>query len=74
MCQENVLRRFAHLVREHAEIKKIELFQKNYSQFFKKTLSIDVDAINKILGTSLDKNNIEDLLGKLGFQSLQEFN
>lgn len=67
MCQENVLRRFVHLVREHAEIKKIELFQKNYSQFFKKTLSIDVDAINKILGTSLDKNNIEDLLEKLGF-------
>jgi phenylalanyl-tRNA synthetase beta chain len=65
--QEMVLRRFAKVVQDHAKIKSIKL--KSFSEGIKKTstIPIDVNKINKILGTSLDKKEYLSHLKGLGF-------
>jgi len=49
------LRRFAKVVQDHAKIKSIKF--KSFSEAHKQSLSIpiDVNKINKILGTSLEE-------------------
>jgi len=53
---EMVLRRFIKVTQDHAKIKSIKL--KSFTEGHKQspTIPIDVDKINKILGTSLDRN------------------
>jgi phenylalanyl-tRNA synthetase beta chain len=65
--QEMVLRRFAKVVQDHAEIKSIRLksFTKTYNQDL--NIPIDVNKINKILGTSLKNDEYLRYLKGLGF-------
>ena len=50
---EFVLRRFAKLVENHSDIKEIKLFSKPIMKFIEKSIEINVDKINKILGTRI---------------------
>ena len=67
LCHEQVLRRFIKIVETHTYIKNIEICKKNYIEFFSKSIEFNEKKINKILGTSLNKKEIEDHLSKLGF-------
>ena len=66
--QEMVLRRFVKIVQDHAKIKSIKL--KSFTEGAKKspTIPIDVNKINKILGTSLESNEYLGHLKGLGFE------
>ena len=66
--QEMVLRRFVKIVQDHAKIKSIKL--KSFTEGAKKspTIPIDVNKINKILGTSLENNEYSRHLKGLGFE------
>ena len=70
--QEMVLRRFVKIVHDHAIIKSIRL--KSFTEAHKKNplIPIDVNKINKILGTSLDKNEYLKHLKGLGFDISDE--
>lgn len=65
-----VLRRFAKVVQDHAKIKSIRLksFIEDYKQ--KPNIPIDVNKINKILGTSLNEHEYLKYLKGLGFDIL----
>jgi phenylalanyl-tRNA synthetase beta chain len=65
---EMVLRRFIKVTQDHAKIKSIKL--KSFTEGYKQspTISIDVDKINKILGTSLKSNEYLSHLKGLGFE------
>jgi len=68
LCHEKVLRRFIKIVENHANITNIELLSKNYEEFASNPIPYDEKQLNKILGTSIDKQQIEDYLLKLGFK------
>jgi phenylalanyl-tRNA synthetase beta chain len=70
--QEMVLRRFAKVVQDHAKIKSIrfKLFSEAHNQNL--NIPIDVDKINKILGTSLKNDEYLRHLKGLGFHISDE--
>ncbi len=70
--QEIALRRFAKIVQEHAKIKSIKF--RSFSEGFrqKPSIQIDVDKINKILGTSLENVEYLKYLEDLGFKISNE--
>ena len=70
--QELVLRRFAKVVQDHANIKSIRF--KSFGEAHNKDLniSIDVNKINNILGISLDKDEYLKHLKDLGFDISDE--
>ena len=72
LSQEMVLRRFAKIVADHAKIKSIKF--KSFTEAYKKdsSIPIDVNKVNKILGTSLKKNEYLSHLKGLGFDILDE--
>ena len=65
--QEKTLRRFIKVVQDHVKIKSIKF--KSFSEKYKQSpsIQIDVNKINKILGTSLEKNEYLKYLKDLGF-------
>jgi phenylalanyl-tRNA synthetase beta chain len=65
--QEEVLRRFIEVVRDHVSIKniKIQIFDEGQTQ--KVNIPIDVTRINKILGIDLEEEKYLTHLSKLGF-------
>ena len=65
--QEMVLRRFTKIVQDHAKIKSIRF--KSFGEAHNEDLNIpiDVNKINKILGTSLNKDEYLKHLKGLGF-------
>ena len=67
LCHEKVLRRFIKIVENHANIKNIQIFNKDYLEFSSNSISFDEKKLNKILGTFINKNEIQDYLCKLGF-------
>ena len=67
LCHEKVLRRFIKIVENHANIKNIQIFHKDYLEFHPKSISFDEKQLNRILGTFLNKSKIEGYLLKLGF-------
>ena len=69
---EMVLRRFAKIVQDHTKIKSIKFrsFSEGYRQ--KPSLPIDVDKINKILGTSIENVEYLKYLEDLGFKISSE--
>ena len=71
-AQEMVLRRFIKVTQDHAKIKSIKLktFKESHKQTF--MIPIDVNKINKILGTSLDSNEYLKHIKDLGFEILNE--
>ena len=70
--QEMVLRRFTKIVQDHAKIKSIrfKLFGEALNEDI--NIPIDVNKINKILGTSLNKDEYLKHLKGLGFDILDE--
>ena len=70
--QEMVLRRYIKVTQDHAKIKSIKL--KSFTGGHKKTatIPIDVDKINKILGTSLKRNEYLKYLKGLSFEIADE--
>jgi len=70
--QEMVLRRFTKIVQDHAKIKSIRF--KSFGEAHNEDLNIpiDVNKINKILGTSLNKDGYLKHLQGLGFDILDE--
>ena len=71
-AQEMVLRRFAKIVQDHTKIKTIRF--KSFSEAHNEDtyIPIDVNKINKILGTSLNKDEYLKHLKGLGFDILDE--
>ena len=65
--QEMVLRRFIRIVQDHANIKSIKIKTFTNSVSRKNSIPINVDKINKILGTTLNDDNYKKYLQKLGF-------
>ena len=70
--QEMVLRRFAKVVQDHAKIKSIRF--KSFPEAYNQNLNIpiDVNKVNKILGTSLTNDEYLRYLKGLGFEILDE--
>jgi phenylalanyl-tRNA synthetase beta chain len=70
--QEMVLRRFAKVVQDHAEIKSIRFksFSKAHNQDH--NIPLDVNKINKILGTYIKKDEYLRHLKGLGFHISEE--
>lgn len=68
--QEKVLRRFISIVKEHASVKNIRLatFIGTGSQIEEKFLPIDLERVNKILGTKLKNKEYLGYLSNLGFE------
>jgi len=67
-AHDMVLRRFIKVTQDHAKIKSIKL--KSFTEDHKQspTIPIDVNKINKILGTFLDSNEYLSHLKGLGFE------
>jgi phenylalanyl-tRNA synthetase beta chain len=70
--QEMMLRRYIKVTQDHAKIKSIKL--KSFTEGHKQspTIPIDVDKINKILGTSLGRNEYLKHLNDLSFEIADE--
>ena len=66
--QEMVLRRFIKVTQDHAKIKSIKIKSINNSHRQSLTIPIDVNKINKILGTSLEIDEYLRCLKGLGFE------
>ena len=66
LCQEDVLRRFLHIVSEHAEIKSVAF----YSEQNKTTLAevpFNADKLNAVVGIDIAEQEQLDYLSALGF-------
>jgi len=70
--QEMVLRRFTKIVQDHAKIKSIRFKSLGEAHNEDLNIPIDVNKINKILGTSLNKDEYLKHLKGLGFDILDE--
>lgn len=66
--QEMVLRRFIKITQDHAKIKSIKIKSINDCHRQRLTIPIDVNKINKILGTSLKNEEYLRYLKDLGFE------
>jgi phenylalanyl-tRNA synthetase beta chain len=69
---EMVLRRFVKVIQDHVKIKSIKL--KSFTEGHNESLAIpiDINKINKILGTSLESNEYLSHLKSLGFKVSNE--
>ena len=65
--QEFALKRFLEIVRDHATIKNIKLFQKKYTETKNTEISFNVDKINQILGLDMDNETYSMHLNSVGF-------
>ena len=70
--QEEVLRRFIEIVRDHVSIKNIKIQTFDEGQAQKVNIPIDVKRINKILGIHLEEKKYLKYLSKLGFDIEKE--
>jgi len=70
--QEMVLRRYIKVTQDHAKIKSIKF--KSFTEGHKQSLTIpiEIDKINKILGTSLERNEYLKHLKGLSFEIADE--
>ena len=67
LCHEKVLRRFLKIVDEHATIKNVEIFKRDYISHNSIEIPFDIERINNILGLSYNSEELQDYLTKLGF-------
>ncbi len=65
--QEKVLRRFAQIVQDHAVIKNIKFQSFFNKKFHQLKIPLNVQRINKILGTDIEDKQYLLKLNKLGF-------
>ena len=66
-CQEKVLRRFAKIVSDHAQIKDIKIKTFQYINYSPKEIEIDLNKINNIIGTSIERADYFNYLDALFF-------
>ncbi len=64
---DKTLRRFIKIVEDHVKIESLGLYSFRNTEYNQKVLKIDVDYINKVLGTSISKKEYTSILQKLGF-------
>ena len=67
LCHEKVLRRFLKIVDEHATIKNVEIFKRDYMGHNSTEIPFSIERINNILGLSCNSEELQDYLTKLGF-------
>lgn len=67
LCHEKVLRRFLKIVDEHATIKNIEIFKRDYISHNSTEIPFSIERINNILGLSYNSEELQDYCTKLGF-------
>ena len=67
LCHEKVLRRFLKIVDEHATIKNVEIFRRDYISHNSTEIPFNIERINNILGLSCNSEELQDYLTKLGF-------
>lgn len=67
-CHEKILRRFIQIVSEHANITKIQLYKYNLEYHNEVELDLDINCINRILGTDISEKYYKDTLINLGFE------
>ena len=65
--QEKILRRFIKIVSEHTNIKNVSYISYEYIEKATLEIPVDVNKINKILGTDVAEKDYLDYLKKLGF-------
>ena len=66
-CHDKALRRFIHIVKEHANITKLEIYTNSHENIKEIELDLDVNQVNKILGTNESVETYSNCLQKLGF-------
>lgn len=64
-CHDDVLKRFLQIVSDHADIKNIEMFTKDYVEKNNISIPLDVSKINKIIGTDITESDYINYLKKL---------
>ena len=65
--QEKILRRFIQIVKDHTEIESLKIKTFDYIKTEHECLDIDVNKINKILGTSISELEYLKILESLDF-------
>ena len=68
LCHEKVLRRFIEVVKDHAEIYKLELYRNTSDGLKEVELDFNPKMVNKILGFNVSDKVYRDSLTKLGFK------
>ncbi|MDB9997725.1 phenylalanine--tRNA ligase subunit beta [Gammaproteobacteria bacterium] len=67
-CHEKVLRRFIQIVKDHAEIYKLELYRNSSDELKETEVDFNLERVNKILGLNVRDEVYRDSLTKLGFK------
>ena len=57
-CHEKVLRRFLKIVDEHATIKNVEIFKRDYIRHNSTEIPFSIERINNILGLSCNSEEL----------------
>ncbi len=68
-AQELVLRRFAKVVQDHSNIKSIKLRSFIEEDIKNISIPVDINKINKILGTNIEEDECLNYLKRLGFDA-----
>tara|TARA_B100000989_G_scaffold299042_1_gene292424 strand:+ start:6852 stop:8762 length:1911 start_codon:yes stop_codon:yes gene_type:complete len=68
LCHDYVLRRFVNVVEENADIKKLEIYQKEFKPFKPKKIELKSELLNKIIGIQLNNEDYLNYFKKLGFK------
>ncbi len=63
-----VLRRFLKVVEKHATIKNVEMCNLTYKNPIVKTIPLEIEKINSIIGSSIDDTVLIDYLKRLNFK------
>ncbi|MDC0347789.1 phenylalanine--tRNA ligase beta subunit-related protein [Gammaproteobacteria bacterium] len=71
--QDKVLRRFIHVVSEHANIKEMSIVSYNYKENQGIKIPVNVNKINQIIGININENDYLNYLKKLGFAIEENF-
>lgn len=66
-CHDMVIRRFIKIVSDHTNIKNISICSYEFEQNEIHEIPVNVNKINKILGTNINKDQYSNYLTKLGF-------
>lgn len=67
-CHNYVLRRFLRIIMDHTSVNNVEIFSETYDEINKTLISLDIQKINKVLGTSIDKKTCVEYLKNFGFE------
>jgi phenylalanyl-tRNA synthetase beta chain len=71
--QDKVLRRFIHVVSEHASIKEMSIVSYNYKEDQGIKIPVNVNKINQIIGININEHDYLNYLTKLGFAIEENF-